>query len=136
MPDLHHQLAGHCRHGNVAVACAGKKLPSPFAQLRMPAHPQHRLRALDQEMAHVAAATLADAELDLLAGAALSLPGIESKVGNQFFWAGEASHLTNDCQKGKGVDYTNAKQFHTAHHQRLGANLPANEPPQFGATLV
>ena len=81
MPDLDQELARHGGDGDIAAAFAGKEFPAPLAQRGGPAHAQNGLRALDEEVAKVAAASLADADFDVLAGAAFALARIEADIG-------------------------------------------------------
>jgi hypothetical protein len=41
-------------------------------------------------------------------------PGVEADVGDEFFGAFKAPDIADDGEEGKGVDLTNAEQFHAA----------------------
>jgi hypothetical protein len=96
---LNQQLAGDGGHGDVALAFAGKQLPAPFAQVAVPAHPQHGVSSLDEEAAHVAPAALPDAQLDVFAAPALSLARVESDVGDEFGGCFKAPDVADETQK-------------------------------------
>ena len=66
VPDLDQQLAGHGGDGDMAAAFSGEEFPAPLAQGCGAAAAQNGLSALGQEMAEVATASFAHAELTFL----------------------------------------------------------------------
>jgi hypothetical protein len=127
MPELDQKLAGYGDNSGIAIAFAGKEFPAPFSQSGIPAHAHDRVRTLNEKVAHVATATLSDAEFDELSLPAFTLSRIEANVGHQLFGPVKASNVSDYREQGKGVDLADPEQSHAAQHQGLGANLLADE---------
>ena len=127
MPDLNEEFAGDACDGDIAVAFAGEKLPSPLAEGGVAGAAQDGVGALDEKVADVAAAAASDSEADVFLFAALALAGVEADVGDEFFGAVEASDVANDGHQCKGADDADAEDFHAAHHGGVGAHFDGDE---------
>ena len=77
VPDLDDEFSGDSGDGDVAVAFADEKTPTPFAKRAVTAFVHDALGSLDEELAQVATAAFADAQADVLVFTALALAGVE-----------------------------------------------------------
>jgi hypothetical protein len=100
---LNDQFAGHGRDGDVSIAFAGKEFPPPLAQRSVFSSPQHTLGALSQELTHIAAASISDAQFDVFPESALTLAGVEPDIGDELLWPIKTPHLADDGQEGKAL---------------------------------
>ena len=127
VPDLNEKFAGDGCDGNIAIAFAGEKFPTPLAERGIAPAAHDGVSALDEEVADVAAAASSDPQADVFAFAALALPGVEADVGDEFLGAVEAPDVANDGQQGKRAHDADAEDFHAAHHRGIVGYLGGNE---------
>ena len=127
VPDLNEKFAGDGCDGDIAIAFAGKKFPTPLAQRGIASAAHDGVSALDEEMADVASSASSDSQADVFAFAALALAGVESDVGDEFLGTVEAPYVANDGQQGKRADDAHAEDFHAAHHRGIDGYLGGNE---------
>ena len=104
VPDLNEKFAGDGCDGNIAIAFAGKKFPTPLAQRGIASAAHDGVSALDEEVADVASSASSDPQADVFAFAALALPGVESDVGDEFLGTVEAPYVGHVVMQGQKWD--------------------------------
>ena len=127
VPNLNEKFAGDGCNGDIAIAFAGEKFPTPLTERGIASAAQYGVSALDEEVADVAAAASSDPQADVFAFAALALAGVESDVGDEFLGTVEAPDVANDGQQGKRADDVHAEDFHATHHLGIDGHLGGNE---------
>ena len=127
VPDLNEKFAGDGCDGNIAIAFAGEKFPTPLAERGIASAAHDGVGSLDEEVADVAASASTDPQADVFAFAALALAGVEADVGDEFFGTVEAPYVANDGHQGKRTDDAHAEDFHATHHLGIGGHLGGNQ---------
>ena len=95
---MHEKFAGDGCDGDIAIAFAGKKFPTPLAQRGIASAAHDGVSALDEEMADVSASASSDSQTDVFAFSALALAGVEANIGHEFLGAMEAPDVANNGQ--------------------------------------
>jgi hypothetical protein len=104
-------FAGDGCDGDIAIAFAGKKFPTPLARRGIASAAHDGVSSLDEEMADVSASASSDPQADVFAFAALALAGVESDVVHEFLGTVGAPDLANDGQQGNALTMPTPRTF-------------------------